>query len=62
MAQLILNNNSAAQFICYEKAILFNDEFGSRHIFFTKVAKRYCSNVVGIALAAYDWVNCMNLV
>ena len=29
---------------------------------FTKVAKRYCSNVVGIALAAYDWVDCMNLV
>ena len=29
---------------------------------FTKVATRYCSNVVGIALAAYDWVDCMNLV
>ena len=29
---------------------------------FTKVAKRYCSNVVGIALAAYDWANCMNYV
>lgn len=33
MAQLILNNNSAAQFICYEKAILFNNEFDSRHIY-----------------------------
>lgn len=29
--------------------------------FFTKVAKCYCSNIVGIALTAYDWANCMNL-
>jgi len=47
MAQLILNNNSAAQFICYEKAILFNDEFGSRHIF----SRRLQNAIVAILLA-----------
>lgn len=47
MAQLILNNNSAAQFICYEKAILFNNELDSRHIF----SRRLQNAIVAILLA-----------
>ena len=51
MAQLILNNNSAAQFICYEKAILFNNEFGSRHIF-----SRRLQNAIAAMSLALLWL------
>lgn len=29
---------------------------------FKKIATRYCNNVVGIAIAAYEWAHCMNYV
>lgn len=29
---------------------------------FKKVVSRYCSNVIGMALAAYDWADCMNYI